>query len=536
MLKNSTQATASSTVPFTDAILPGLDTNVWDQLKNTQAPTYPRLATDATADVVVIGAGIVGLSIAYDLIRGGKKVILLEAATIGSGQTGKSTAQLMLWNDDYYHKIEEEFGVSTSGKVADAHCFAIDTIKKISEAEDIDCGFAYVDGYLFPADERPTTYDKLEKELQACKRAGLSSVQRVDLGGDVEFGGIRSALKFPRCANFDPIKYSKGLAEAIAKRGGQIYESSRVKSSDGGKVQTVAGATIRAPIIVFASNSPLHRNLTLHSRQAAEKCYAVALKMPEDGMEDGQFWDTEKPYHSVRLVKGTSKGDVLLVRGGGHPAGIKPEEINRDTYGVLERWARRRWPQAGEVAWQWAGQLYEPIDKLWLYGQDPLNGFQLDGTYYIATGDSGQGTVGAPLAAKIISDQILGYDGPWSEVYAPARLPAASKDTAASLVQVLSDVTAGYVDNVSPAGAQSLRVADLARNSGAVVQEGIKKVAAFVDEEGVQHKHTAVCPHLGCVVQWNPVDRSFNCPCHGAGFDRYGKVIQGPAKSDLAPL
>ncbi|KAK9832029.1 hypothetical protein WJX84_000304 [Apatococcus fuscideae] len=449
----------------------------------------------------------------------------------------RSTAQLQLWNDTFYHKIEAERGLEVSTKVAEGHRFGIDNVKKVCDEEGIDCGFKYVDGHLYPKDEESSSYDLLEQELQASNRAGLSDVKWVDLGGGQDVGGIRRAVQFPRCANFDPIRYCEGLAKAISKRGGAVYETSRVKKAEGQTVTTEAGQSIQTPVIVFATHSPTHKNLAVHARQFPEKLYAVALQIPKGGMADGQFWDTEAPYHSVRFVEGTSKGDCLLVRGNNHTTGIKPEEIDADTYEKLAQWARSRWPKAGEVAFEWSGQLYAPIDRLALYGQDPFNAFHLDGTYYIATGDAGQGTIGGQIAGKVISQQILGQEGPWSEMFAPARLPPPSKDILSALGHVISDTTAGYVDIASPAGAQMQNADGLAKDSGAIIQQGdAPKIAVYVDEDGVQHKHSAICPHMGCVVQWSPIDRSFNCPCHGAGFDRFGKIVQGPATSDLEPV
>lgn len=532
MLPVQAQASGTKTSPE----VPGLLDNVWEQSKLAAHPVFPRLTQSISTDVLVVGAGIAGLSVAYHLAKAGKQVVLVEAGTIGRGQTGRSTAQLRAWLDDTYHAIEEEFSPDFARLAADAQRYAIDAVKQISDQEGIDSNFEYVPGYLFPHDEMPQSKQVLDRELKAAQKAGLPGVEIVDLGGSSEVGGIRTALQFDRCANFDPLKYVQGLAQAVSKAGGSVYEMSSVTPPDGRTVKTPDGHSITANSIVLATNAPLHRNLAIHSRQSAVRTYVDGLQVPEGSVKNAQFWDTGEPYNYVRLVKGKTAGqDILLAGGANHLTGIEPQEIGKP-WKQLEQWARRRFPQAQNCVYQWGGQIYEPIDKLPLYGQDPLNALQSEGTHYVATGDSGQGTTGGTIAGKLIADQILGIPNAWTKVFAPARAPSATVKTAAAEAEVLYDVTLGIARNVLPIGATGRSISQIAPGTGGIISQGDKQIAAYVDADGTQHKLTAVCPHLGCVVQWNPVDQTFNCPCHGAGWTKHGQLIQGPAKSDLAKL
>ncbi|KAK9808519.1 hypothetical protein WJX73_004093 [Symbiochloris irregularis] len=516
---------------------PGLAESAWAEAESVSTTSYPQLTLSGTADVVIVGAGIAGLTTAYHLCKAGRKVVVLESQTVGSGQTGRSAAHLTAWPDAGLAAVGEEFGLPTASLLADAQSYSIQTIEQIIKAESIECSWQPVNGYLYPHDEARKSFQAIEAELKAAQKAGISNAELVDLGGSSKVAGIRKAVKFPGCANINPLAYAQGLAAAVQRLGGVIHEESPAQTPEGTAVSCKAtGASIVAQNIVLATNSPIHRNLVVHSRQHAFRTYIIGLKVKEGSVEDAQFWDTAEPHHYMRLVRGAADGDVVLVGGAGHAAGQDPSTIG-DRFASLEQWARRRLPQAQNVVYRWAGQAYEPVDRIPLYGQDPINAIQKAGTHYVATGHGNQDITGGTIAGRVISDQILGYTNPWTKVFAPARLPSASVDTALKEASVLLDVSKGYLRNVLPVETSIKRVQDLAPGTGAVLTTAPGKVvAAYVDPDGKQHVRTAVCKHFGCVVQWNPTDETFNCPCHGAGYDKYGKLIQGPATSDLAPL
>ena len=76
---------------------------------------------------------------------------------------------------------------------------------------------------------------------------------------------------------------------------------------------------------------------------------------------------------------------------------------------------------------------------------------------------------------------------------------------------------------------------DILPDSGAVLSEGLSRIATYRSPDGTLHRLSAVCTHLGCIVQWNGTERSWDCPCHGSRYDRFGTVINGPANSNLEP-
>jgi Rieske Fe-S protein len=149
---------------------------------------------------------------------------------------------------------------------------------------------------------------------------------------------------------------------------------------------------------------------------------------------------------------------------------------------------------------------------------------------YVVSGDSGMGMTHGTIAGMLLTDLILGRDNAWSTLYDPARKPlrAAGRYVAGSL-----HMAAQYADWLT--GGEAGSVDQIGKEEGAVIRRGLTKVAVYRDEHGLLHERSAMCPHLGCVVHWNAVEKSWDCPCHGSRFDKLGGVINGPANSDLRP-
>ncbi|GBG82654.1 hypothetical protein CBR_g35020 [Chara braunii] len=476
----------SGPVPLVGESLPGLRHTVWDQ--QNLVVRYPPLKENVTADVCVVGAGINGLSVAYYLQRYGKKVVLLESRVRGAGQTGRTTAHLMVWNDDYYSVLARTFGRSKAMMVADSHVKAIDFVERVIDEERIKCDFRRVDGFLFPADDKVSSMQKLRKEYEACQALGLKNTEIVDLGQQPEVGQIGTCLKFPGCADFHPLRYLDGLAEAFVAHGGRLYEKSRVWKQKGNAVTTSDGFTVAAKAVVLATNSPINHNVAIHARQTAYRTYAIGLEVPKGSVRRAQFWDTAQPYHYVRLqTKGDT--DVLIVGGEDHSTGIKPKQM-KDAWVDLEIWARKRWVVAGDVLYKWTGQVYEPADYLGLYGPDPLNPFSTEGTF-ISTGNSGQGMTGGTISAMVIGDRILGRVNPWVELYNPKRAIPVGKPWA-SVGEEAKHTVDGYLDLVPMMGTDFMSIEDVPRGCGAVIQDHLMKVAAYRDDKGMLHRFSAV--------------------------------------------
>jgi glycine/D-amino acid oxidase-like deaminating enzyme/nitrite reductase/ring-hydroxylating ferredoxin subunit len=488
------------------------------------APNYAPLGTDIAADVCLVGAGIAGMTTAYLLARDGRSVAVLDDGPVGGGMTQRTTAHLASAIDDRFLTIERLHGRDGARLAAESHAAAIDTIESIVQGERIDCDFERLDGYLVAAPGTPA--DLLDRELAAAKRAGIAGVTAEARAPSGLCPGGR-CLKFPRQGQLHAGKYLAGLARALEKRGGRIFCGTHVAEVEGGpaaRVETTLGRAVSAGAIVVATNTPINDRVTIHTKQAPYTTYVVAARVPRGSVARALYWDTVDPYHYVRLHDdGTN--ELLIVGGEDHKTGQADDGHAR--FGRLEQWTRERFPTAGSIELRWSGQVMEPADGVAFIGRNPGDADNV----YIATGDSGMGMTHGTIAGLLLKELIAGRSSPWATLYDPARkmLRAPLEYAKENL-----NVALQYVDDYLSGG--DLSSADeLAPGQGAVLRRGLAKIAAYRDDDGVLHECSAVCPHLGCIVAFDTVEKTWDCPCHGSRFDRFGRVIVGPANRDLAP-
>ena len=500
----------------------GFTTPPW--AATADVPAFPPLAADATADVCIVGAGLAGLTTAYLLGKAGRRVLVLDDGPVGGGETGRTTAHLSNALDDRYFNVERVHGARGAQLAAESHTSAIHRIESIVREEGIDCDFTRLDGYLVlgEGDE----HELLEREAEAAHRAGLVGVALVE---QAPAGSWRTgpALRFPEQGQFHPLRYLAGLARAVARDGGRIHCGSHVSGieakDDGVTVTTTEGHTVRAGELVVATNSPVNDWVALHTKQAPYRTYAVAVRLPRGTMQPSLVWDTLDPYHYVRLQP-QGDHDLLVVGGEDHKTGQEDDTESR--FAALERWTRARFAEAGEVEYRWSGQVMEPVDYLGFIGRDPAKQPHV----YVATGDSGHGMTHATIAGMLLTDLIVGRDNPWATLYDPSRL---SLRTAPEFVRENVNVAAQYARHLKPGEVSSAD--EIAPGTGAVLRRGTHMVAAYRAPDGTLHERSAVCTHLYCVVNWNSTERSWDCPCHGSRFDPLGRVLNGPAVTELRP-
>ena len=484
-----------------------------------------KLRGDVEADVCVIGAGLAGLSVAYRLTAEGRSVVVVDDGPPGGGETSRTTAHLTNMIDAGYRGAERLHGEDGAKILAESHTEAIRQIEATARAEKIDCDFRWVDGYLVVPPGDPT--DPLEHELAAARRAGIDGVsmeQRAPLDG-FETG---RCLRFTRQARFHPLRYLRGLAQAIVRDGGRIHSSAHVEElqTEGSPVVKLEGKRqIKAKDVVVASHAPLHTMVRIHDKQGPYRSFAIAAQAPPDAM-DFLLYDTLDPYHYVRFFR-PERGDgasLLIIGGEDHKVG--QEDDARERYRRLERWARERFPRMGEVVRQWSGQVLEPVDNVAYIGRD-----NREEHVYIATGFSGTGMTYGTIAGRLIADQILGRENRWVSLYDPGRV---SLKAAGSFLKENLNATAQYKDFLTPGEVDSEE--DVRPGHGALVREGMHKVAVYREEDGTLHKLSPVCTHLGCIVAWNSAEKSWDCPCHGSRFTALGEVLNGPAPKPLSPV
>lgn len=494
-------------------------------MDTAEVPVYAPLSQSTSTDVCVIGAGIAGLTAAYLLAREGRRVLVIDALGVGAGESGRTTAHFFP-PDEWYAGVRRMFGRAGARDVADSQATATAMVEAIVKLEGIDCGFERVDGYLFALPE--DGFHDMDEECAAARDAGVDA-ERLPRVPGLSFD-TGPCVRYAHQAQFHPLRYLAGLAQAIERQGGTLHDDTRALAieRDGQalrRVRTTRGDIV-AQHVVVATHTPFHERVTMHTKQAGYRTYVVGLRVPAASVPRILLWNTGDPYYYIRLQSPppTAGDDLLIVGGADHKVGQDDHPEHR--YRELERWTRRHFPMAGELEYRWSGEIMEPADGLPYLGRDARG----DERVQVITGDSGNGMTNCTLGAIMVTNDIMGRPNRWQDLYDPARPVLRG---IAEFVGEQVNTLAQYVDWVG--GGETISTAVLGPGEGAVMRDGARRIAVCRDDQGELHAVSAVCTHLGCVVHWNAAERSWDCPCHGSRFDIDGDVLHGPAAAALAP-
>ena len=498
--------------------------SLW-MLQETAVFDAPRLAEDLKCDVVIVGAGITGLSVAYELSQIGKKVVVLDRGRIAGGVTARTTAHLAPVCDDGVAELTKIRGEEMAAKFQASQSAAVDRIEAIVAKHKITCDFRRLDAFLFPA---PGMNFKDAREEQDSEYKALRAAKvEVEKAKGVPLAGFEDApvLRYSRQATFHPLKYLNGLVAQIEAQGGRLFADSPVmeveERDNDVRVKLEGGMAVSAGHAVFATNSPINDRVALHSKMAPYRTYAMAFTLPSGALADALYWDMADPYHYIRLQPGPSSTDYLIVGGKDHKSGEADDGDVR--FEALEAWIRERVPKLGNEAARWSGQVMDTIDYCGFIGVNPGNKRVL-----VATGDSGQGMTHGALAGILLKNLVIYGTGEWSDVYDPSRTPVS-----ATMNFISENVTAikNFSEYLMPAEIDSAD--ELKPGQGGIMRDGLQKIAVSRGDDGQLNVCSAVCTHLGCHVHWNSTEQCWDCPCHGSQFAPDGTVLNGPA---IAPL
>ncbi|MES2272807.1 MAG: FAD-dependent oxidoreductase [Chlamydiota bacterium] len=484
--------------------------------------SYPSLKENLQVDVCVIGAGIAGLSTAYTLSKSDKQVVVLDDGPVAGGQTVRTTGHLVDILDARYFTLERYFGIEGAKLAAKSHRSAIEFIADLVKKHQIPCHFEYLDAYLFvPPGE---SLDVLKKELGAVHRVGLKGVELVERAPIHSFD-TGKCLRFSHQAQFFPLPYIDKLCDLIHEQGSQIFTKTHAshiqKKGELYLVKTEEGYTVQAKHVIIATNSPIASRFLPHLKQAPYRTYVIGGKIARGNIARALYYDTSDPYHYIRVIPLDEKYDTLILGGEDH----RTAEVRdiQAVYDKLEAWTRERFPDFEEITYRWSGQVIEPIDGLAFIGK-----LKKDAEIYMITGDAGNGLTHGTIAGILLNDLIHKKKNPWEELYDPHRktlkaFPDFAKENGNTVCQYRDWITEGDLESV----------AELPKNTGAILRKGLSKCAVYRDLKGDLHRMSPVCPHLGALVRWNGSEHCWECPAHGSRFSAGGQVIQGPANCDL---
>jgi glycine/D-amino acid oxidase-like deaminating enzyme/nitrite reductase/ring-hydroxylating ferredoxin subunit len=487
-------------------------------------PSLPRLERNQKVDVVVVGAGITGLTAAYLLTQAGRSVAVLERDDAVEHDTAHTSAHLSMVTDEWLSTLVDRFGRDHAQATWDAGLAAIAQIDTIVRSEDIACDFAWVPGYLHRPPHAPG-HDKTFRD---------EALLAADLGFDAAFvddvpfvGG--PGVVFEDQARFHPRRYLAGVAKAILAAGGHIYRrSAAAEFSDKPRSVKANGHTIACDEIVLATHTPLMGNASMASatlfqtKLALYSTYVVGGRAKNGQVPDALFWDTADPYHYLR-VEPHRDYDFVIFGGEDHKTG-QADDTNV-CYERLEQKLTKLVPGI-ELTHRWSGQVIETPDGLPYIGDTAPHQFA-------GTGFSGNGLTFGTLSAMMAADRILGRGNPWRELFDTGRTKI--RGGAWNYVRENKDYPY-YMARDRFAGAEARSLRAIKRGSGKILERDGEQVAASRDSDGSVTMVSAICTHMGCLVDWNEAERTWDCPCHGSRFTAKGAVIGGPAETPLSSV
>ncbi|MDD3693604.1 MAG: FAD-dependent oxidoreductase [Oscillospiraceae bacterium] len=470
-------------------------------------PEREPLRGTRKVDVAIIGAGLAGILTAYFLKERGLSVIVLERGRIGQGETSGTTAKITAQHRLIYDSLIKQYGIEMAKQYALANIRAISQYKNLIDKLGIDCDFKICPAYVF---NRVNT-TQLENEAEAAARLGIPSFMTDST--ELPFR-VKGALCFSNQACFHPLKFLKSVAEPLA-----IYENTRVKTVDNQTVYFDEGR-LNAKYVVMATHYPLinapgYYFMRLHQ----ERSYVQALKNVP--LVNGMYVDERQYGLSLR-----SSGDTLILGGAGHRTGKNPAASNNQpgSYERLRRVAAKLYSNP-EYSFAWSAQDCITSDSVPYIGQYSTSTPRM----FVATGFNKWGMTSAMVAATLITDQITGVKNDCAPIFSPRRFSV--KSVAKNIIGDGVPASIGLLSEAFHFPVKELD--DLKKGTGGIIEYKGKKVGAYKAEDGKVHLVSTRCPHLGCELQFNPDEKSWDCPCHGSRFDIYGKWLSSPAVTNL---
>ena len=474
-----------------------------ESIWNRTASLRPRepLSGDRKVDAAVIGGGLAGILTAHFLRAAGLETVVLEAARAGSGQTGRTTAKITAQHGLIYERLIDQLGREKAVLYAQANQWAVAEYRRMVREGGIDCDFTDCPAYLYATgDPWP-----IHREAEAAHSLGIDAACTADT--ELPFP-VAAALRFGNQARFHPLRFLDAVAEPL-----ELYEQTRVRDVEGNRVITDRG-TVTAEHVVFACHYPF-RNVPGYYflRMHQERSYVLALENAA-GLE-GMYFGTDGDGLSFR-----PQGDLLLLGGGGHRTG---ENSAGGQYQKLRQAARSFWPESRETA-AWSAQDGMPLDGVPYIGRFSA----ATPNWYVATGFQKWGMTSSMVAARLLTDLITTGASPWEEVFTLQRFQPSAAGKA--LLQESTQAAKGLGRRLfTPPRAE---VEALPRGHGGVVESRGEKLGVYKDDGGEVFCVSVRCPHLGCQLEWNPDEKSWDCPCHGSRFDYRGRLLDGPAQRD----
>lgn len=489
-------------------------------------PHFPSLQDDVTTEFAVVGGGIVGIITAYLLAKEGKDVTLVEARNLLTGVTGNTTAKLTAQHSLIYDELISTFNEDKARLYYDANMDGLRFVRQTAEQLGIDCDLDERDAIVFSTTEKGKK--QIEKESRAYAELGIDGFLTLGQVRELPFS-TTAALTMTGQAQFHPVKFLAGLVEEIIRLGGKIYEQTRVVSQLKKKtgLLTEHGSVVDCKKIVVATHYPFNDfNGLYFSKLTIKRSYGLVADVGGQ-IPEGMYINAESPSRSLRSVENEVGETLLLIGGEGHQTG-KSSVPNQEHYANLESYGKDYF-DLKTVRNHWSAQDMTTLDKVPYVGQMSL----LSGNTYVATGFNKWGMAMGATAAKVLTDQLLDRPNAYTGLLNPLRSKLKLKDAG----QFTKKNVSVSKDFVWTKAKRPHKTPDQLRpDEGGFVSVDGKKVGGYRDKDGAVHLVKTTCTHMGCGLDWNDGERSWDCPCHGSRFSYEGEVLEGPAVKPLKKM
>lgn len=488
--------------------------------ESIQLPTYPSLTIDTEVDVAIVGGGITGITTAYLLTKQGLKVAVIEASQVLNGTTGHTTAKVTAQHGLIYDELIQHMGEEKAMQYYKANNDALSFVRQTVKDLQIDCDLTEEDAYMYAVSDEYAR--KIRKEYSAYQRLGIQSEFSEDIPLPLD---VKGAVIMKNQGQFHPLKYLTVLVDELTKSGGEIYEQTTAididQTTPKPTIITREGRRVACKYAIACSHFPFFDGKGFYfTKLHAERSYVLGVRTKQE-FPGGMYYSADSPTRSLRYTPINGE-KLVLISGDGHKTGQGTsthkhykalEEFGQEVLGIEE------------IKYRWSAQDLYTLDKVPYVGPITSNKQNI----LVATGYRKWGMSNGAAAAKLLSDLVLEKENPYQDLYNPSRFyadPSIKKFLIQNL-DVAGHLIEGKIDIADK------RIEDIGNDEGSVVVVNGKRAGCYKDADGNINLVDTTCTHMGCEVEWNSGDRSWDCPCHGSRYSVQGDVIEGPAKKPL---
>ncbi|PLT35966.1 FAD-dependent oxidoreductase [Bacillus sp. V5-8f] len=482
-------------------------------------PAFPKLKQDIETDVAIVGGGITGITAAYLLSKEGINVVLIDAGEILNGTTGHTTAKVTAQHSLIYDELIKDIGEEKARLYYEANKEAMEFVVKTASELHIDCDLSYEDAYVYAGTEKYVK--KIQDELKAYQRLGIPGEYVETIPFPIS---CKAALIMKNQVQFHPIKYLTGIIPEIMNAGGKIFEhttATKIEDGESPQIQTSNGKTISCKYVISASHFPFNDEMGFYfARMHVERSYALGIKT-ETEFPGGMYISADSPTRSLRYTN--MDGEKLIIVGGErHKTGQGISMFEH--YEALQDFSEQVLG-IKEILYRWSAQDMNTVDKVPYIGQATDNHPNI----FVATGYRKWGMTNGTAAALLLRDLILNRDNPYKNLYSPSRFYA--QPGVKNIVKDNLDVAKHFISGKFSMVQQNPE--DIGNDEAGIVKINGNKAGCYRDKDGQLHIVDSTCTHMGCEVEWNSGERTWDCPCHGSRFSFDGEVLEGPAVKPL---